>query len=111
MLAEIIDGKMGWVSQPITEKMASADICDRKHGGDAASVAAYQKVSHVIRERQLEVIALFKEYGELTTAEIAAITGEDRNVYDPRVCELKAMGILERTGQMRKGCNVLRLAS
>jgi hypothetical protein len=85
------------------------DLCAGKHGGDEASEAAFVRASTKMRERQQEVIEMLKAHGSLTTADIARIANTDRNVYDPRCTELRAMGVIERTGEMRGGCHVLRL--
>jgi hypothetical protein len=87
------------------------DMCAGKHGGDIASSLAFDRASHKTRERQQEVIDMLRAHGPLTTADIARIANTDRNVYDPRCTELRAMGVIERTGEMRNGCHVLRLVS
>lgn len=86
------------------------DLCAGKHGGDYASVLAHDRV----KPKKAKMYAILREvleaHGPLTTHEIACILGEEnRNRFAPRLTEMRAYGWVERTGQLRDGCHVLRL--
>jgi hypothetical protein len=86
------------------------DLCVGKHGGDVASVLAHEK----IKPKKAKMYAILREvldvHGPLTTHEIACILGEEnRNRFAPRLTEMRVYGWVERTGEMRGGCHVLKL--
>jgi hypothetical protein len=89
---------------------ADDDLCAGKHGGDFASVLAHDRAKRGKARMYGILREVFDAHGELTTHEIAAVLGEEnRNRFAPRLTEMRAYGMVERTGEMRGGCHVLRL--
>jgi hypothetical protein len=88
------------------------DICVNKHQGNAESEAANRKIDPAkVRDRQ-RIFGLALERGELgiTLKEAESRLGMLRNSVSGRLSELKALGMLVPTGEVRDGCAVLKPA-
>jgi hypothetical protein len=94
-------------------KRIPEDICETKHGGNTASVAAHEKTRHTKLMMYEELTELFRAHGDLTSKQVVELyygnRNHNRNATSPRLSEMKAMGWLEETGQILDGCHVLRL--
>jgi hypothetical protein len=96
--------------RPLTERMQSADICENNHGGNLASVLAFERAQAGMLEMRARLLDLFNAHDNLTSKEIGEMLGiQDKNLFAPRLSDLKSEGILYETGQRRDHCNVLRL--
>lgn len=86
------------------------DICANNHGGDLASNLAFEKARHTRQFMYDTLTDLFMAHGNLTSNEIADLLGlPNRNQFAPRISEMRRAGAVTTTGELRDGCNVLRL--
>ncbi|HET9283187.1 MAG TPA: hypothetical protein VFR24_14600 [Candidatus Angelobacter sp.] len=86
------------------------DLCSKKHGGDFASTLAHDRALHGKKEMYRTLIEVLEAHGPLTSHEISEVLGlANRNKFAPRLSEMKALGMIERTGELRGGAYVLRL--
>jgi DNA-binding MarR family transcriptional regulator len=85
------------------------DICERQHGGNAESAAAFRKTAPTLRERQVTVLEMIRAAGGtgLSAKEIAARLGVGLHTLSPRCSELKALGLIVPQGSRRDGSAVL----
>jgi len=88
------------------QQISLLDICERKHGGNAESIAANpsQAAKTIGRQEVMNTLG----YSWLTSKEIASLMGKDLNCISGRISELKALGMVEKTGVRRGGCAELR---
>ncbi|HTR27235.1 MAG TPA: hypothetical protein VMI10_24910 [Terriglobales bacterium] len=86
------------------------DPCARKHGGNEESRAAnWHNLKHRPEQRH-EVYALISNAGPqgLSMKEVATIMGVQLNTISGRGTELKKLGLVEPTAEVRAGSMVLR---
>jgi predicted HTH transcriptional regulator len=88
------------------------DITKNKHGGNAQSNAAFEKIEESLNLRQLQVLATIKlapgwkpETNGATCKEIAERHNRGMNAISGRITELKRMGKIKQIGR-RDGCAV-----
>jgi hypothetical protein len=88
------------------------DICENNHGGNLASVIAFERAQAGMVEMRARLLDLFDAHGDLTSKDIAELLGlKNPNHFAPRISDLKNEGILRETGAMRDHCHVLRLVN
>lgn len=89
---------------------SSVDVCERKHGGNAESQAAFERLSeHLTESRQDVLFAVSKKLdGGATSKEVADALGKPLNAISGRLTELAREGWIERTGERRDGAAVWR---
>ena len=85
------------------------DVTRNKHKGNAESSAAFQKLkpSRLGLQHQVMTYAVGALFGA-TLKEIVERSGLPIQTVSGRLAELKAAGMLEKTGERRAGCAVLR---
>ena len=94
----------------ITDRMQSADVCENNHGGNLASVLAFERAQEGMALMRARLLDLFDAHDNLTSKEIGELLGiDDKNLFAPRLSDMKSEGILYETGQRRDHCNVLRI--
>jgi erythromycin esterase-like protein len=83
------------------------DITKNKHGGNAQSNAAFEKIEHRITERHKDILwAMGIMFGKGWTVKDAAQWYHTTpNVVSGRITELKRMGKIKQIGR-RDGCAV-----
>jgi hypothetical protein len=84
------------------------DITKNKHGGNAQSNAAFEKVRAKLGDRQKMVLFQIERWsvaGGVTCREIAEMESCGMNAISGRITELKAMGKIKQIGR-RDGCAV-----
>ena len=85
-----------------------ADITARKHGGNAASIAA-NPTTEAKRAMHRQILAFFEmRNGRSWMKDVARELGKTPNEISGRLSELKASGHLIDTGEREEGCAVLR---
>ncbi len=82
------------------------DVCIRKHGGNAESIAGNAKVDKLAGRNS--VIAILKG-GNYTAKEIAFRLGKPLHTLSGRVSELKMLGVVRATGNRRDGAMEIAL--
>src|ERR1700722_9864132 len=83
------------------------DICAAKHGGNEQSRAANRKNLYVRSDQRLTVYHLIRDSVDgLTMKEVADIMGVALHQVSGRSSELKAGGLIYRTGEIRNGSAV-----
>ena len=83
------------------------DICANRHRGNAASRAANRRVAKS-EDREL-VLGIIKSKGITYSKEIAAIMEKPLHTISGRLSELKALGLIEDTGERVEGCGCVRI--
>ena len=85
-----------------------SDPCERKHGGNANSVAAFDRVYQTLSNRQAAVYAHIAAAGShgATMKEVAADLGVQLNTISGRRVQLVAKGLIRGTGVSRAGSEV-----
>lgn len=93
--------------------MRSDDICENRHGGNAESAAAFERIRDGLPLVRQAVFDFIRERGEhgATVHEVAAHLGKTPNAVSGRLTELKADGWIERTDERRGHAAVLVVAS
>lgn len=91
----------------ITPQKGLFDICERKHGGVATSVAANRKVNKELD--RAKCLNFIRAKGTATSKEIARYMNKPLNSVSGRCSELLAIGAIERTSERRDGCAALRV--
>lgn len=84
------------------------DITKNKHGGNAQSNAAFEKIEETLTTRQKTVYSIIYhryQHAGATCKEIAKIFGVGMNAISGRITELKRMGKIKQSGR-RDGCAV-----
>jgi len=84
------------------------DITKNKHGGNAQSNAAFEKIEETLTERQEDILFLIADWGGedgATCRNIADLMGCGMNAISGRITELKRMGKIKQIGR-RDGCAV-----
>jgi hypothetical protein len=85
------------------------DPCERKHGGNAESRAAWQRASRGVAGARADVLRVIREAdGGATSKEVAAALGRGLNAISGRLTELAAAGAIRRTGERRDNAAVWR---
>ncbi len=81
------------------------DICERKHGGNAESVAAFAQIADTLPEQRRRVYELILSKGEYgaTAQECADAFGVGINCVSGRLSELKRDGLIARVGTRNGG--------
>jgi hypothetical protein len=95
------------VNQP---SLFDGDITRNKHRGNPESDDAFKKIEPArlgMQRRVMAVCAANALFGT-TLKEIVAKSGLPIQTVSGRLAELKAAGMLEKTGERREGCAVLR---
>jgi predicted transcriptional regulator len=94
-------GKSGLVSS-LGGRM-NLDVCERKHGGDSESVAAFESIREALPGRRLHVLRWIASCGDHggTSKEYAALTGKNLNAISGRFSELKHEGLICKNGKRR----------
>lgn len=88
------------------------DVTRSHHHGNTESEDAFaDKIEPHQGALQARVLAQFHKSGEATVKEITELTGLERLTVGARLTELKAAGMIEKTGERREGCAVLRLTA
>jgi predicted transcriptional regulator len=85
------------------------DICRSRHRDNKESRDA-NPAGVVKKQVQKVVLSLLqiKSHG-MTSKEIADVLDRPLNAISGRISELKALGLVEPTGERKEGCAVLRL--
>lgn len=83
------------------------DISITKHKGNPQSLAANKKVSKA--ESREQVMYELLHCGPLTCKELAQKLGKAMHQISGRITELKKLGMVEPTGQVRNGGGVVRV--
>jgi len=81
------------------------DITKNKHGGNAQSNAAFEKIEETLTGSQNAVISVISLYKSVTSKEVAYRLNKPLNAISGRITELKAMGKIKQIGR-RDGCAV-----
>jgi len=89
------------------DKYTLDDVCVRKHRGNKESREANPSAKTKIRMRQY-VLHYLKPKPQ-TSKELAQMMMKPLNAISGRISELKAMGLIEPTGERRRKCAVLRV--
>jgi predicted transcriptional regulator len=84
------------------------DISENKHGGNKESRNAYKRHESRLEVQRNEVLALISKHGGLSMKEVAALMDVPFNTVSGRGSELKQLGKVEKTGEVRDGSAVLR---
>lgn len=85
------------------------DISSNKHGGNSESKQAHKRIGSRKEQQRLEVLEVISRYPDgLSMKEVAHMMGVGFNVVSGRGSELKALGRVEKTGEIRDGSAVLR---
>jgi hypothetical protein len=93
----------------VTEIEKLIDPCAVKHGGNEQSREANKKnLHHRTVQRQRVLDAITQSPSGLTMKELAAQWGVQFSSISGRGSELKKMGLLETTGEVRAGSAVLQ---
>jgi DNA-binding transcriptional regulator YhcF (GntR family) len=81
--------------------MTTTDVCENRHGGAAASVAAFDKVRTTLTQHQERVLRAIEaaEAKGLSCKELAARWSVGMNVISGRFTELKKAGRIEAIGR------------
>jgi hypothetical protein len=86
----------------------TGDICERRHGGDAASKLANKRADKVTG--RAKVLAFWKRRMQASSAEYEAYSGQAKNIWSGRITWLLKHGYLENTGRLdAAGCRLLRI--
>jgi hypothetical protein len=95
---------------PNSDVLARYDICENKHHNNPESVAANVKNLHSRGRQRSEVYDFIHSAGPqgLSMKEVARLMGVEFNRIAGRGSELKASGLVEKTGEVREGSAVLR---
>jgi|SRR5579871_799469 predicted transcriptional regulator len=85
------------------------DITARKHGGNAQSDAAFERLKPVLSRRRREVLDAITRRGleGAVAKEIATELGLELHKVSGRCSELKALGLIADSGRRRDGAAVL----
>ena len=70
-------------------------------GPDGTSQGAAAKIAPRVVGMRRKVLEAIAEHGSVTVLELVERTGIDRYSVTPRVSELRAMGLVESTGERR----------
>jgi hypothetical protein len=83
----------------------SSDVCNRKHGGDPESVAAFNSLGeyrHLLRDQVLGVIANAGDIGA-TCEDVCEALKKEKFAVSGRISELRHnLGLIYATGELRK---------
>jgi len=91
-----------------TQQISLLDICERKHGGNAESIAANpsQFAKRQAHERILAILQMCNRTGQ----EVANVLGVPYHKISGRISELRhKLRLIEPTGERRDGGAVLRI--
>lgn len=91
----------------IFDKAMADDISAGKHKGNEQSVRAH-RYNHNLEADRNEVLRLIAECPR-TMKEIAAVMGKEFNAVSGRGSELKRLGLVRKTGEVRDGSAVLEV--
>lgn len=81
------------------------DICERRHRNNAESIAA--NPSQFAKRQAHERILAYAKGRRIWLKLLCRAFGKQPNEISPRLSELKAMGLLELTGEREEKCAVL----
>jgi predicted transcriptional regulator len=84
------------------------DICAGKHDGNEQSREANTKSMSNRDAQRAAVLRLIIENNGLSMKEVAQLMGVEFNTVSGRGSELKKMGLVEPTGEVRSGSAVLK---
>lgn len=83
------------------------DICQSRHGGAEASIAAHDRIKAGKQEMYDRILRIVRTKGNATSKEIAAELGKQLNTVSGRFAEMKQRGMLKSSGETREGAAVL----
>lgn len=86
------------------------DICKRKSRGSDTSKEAHDRIRPHKEKVISKILDWAREVESLTSHDVAEHFGKSKNEISGRLSELVRDGILEKTGERRNGCHVLRIA-
>ena len=81
------------------------DPTKNKHGGNAQSNAAFEKIEETLTHRQNAVLGIIRDCVNATSKDVAYWLCSPLNAISGRITELKAMGKIKQIGR-RDGCAV-----
>jgi hypothetical protein len=88
------------------------DITAGKHGGNAQSVAAYQKAMRGAAQARQDIVNLLKQHPQgLTCKEMSVMLNKEMHKLSGRITELKELGQVTSTDAVRDGGAVVVLIS
>lgn len=90
-----------------TQPMLPFDVCAGKHRANSESRAANLKISKA--ESREQVMRVLLGSGPMTCKEIASRLGKEMHTISGRITELKALGMVEPTTELRDGGRVIRV--
>lgn len=71
-------------------------------GSDSTSFEAANAIAPRVEGMRREVLKAFAEHGDLTVLEVVGYLRKERWSIQPRVSELRRMGLVESTGERRR---------
>ncbi len=86
------------------------DVCAARHKGNPESLAANERAECTKARQRRNVYEAVCAAGDLTCRDLANAWGVGMNVISGRFTELKAAGMIVKTG-VRDGCAVYRVAT
>ncbi len=118
MMTELQQSKLAvGLTQELTrlksEIEMATDITASRHGGNEESRSAHLNIrlhKKELREQVLNLITAFTPAGGITMKEVASIMGVEINRVSGRGSELKRLGMVRKSGEIRDGSAVLVLA-
>jgi len=85
------------------------DVTRNRHRGNAESEAAYESVKHRMSADRHTILTYMRFSGPQTSKELSLNLQINYTTMSARLSELKAMGLIEKTGERREGCAVVRV--
>lgn len=85
-----------------------ADICARKHGGNAESEAAFEMAKPFMSECRMQILSELQQQ-EGSGKEIARRLDKSFNAISGRLTDLKKWHLIKPTGERREGSMVCRI--
>ncbi len=87
-----------------------SDVCARRHRGSAESVNANAAIGPHKGELRERILARLRFPGPATVKEISSDLNIHYTTVSARLSELKADRLIEKTGERREGCAVVRVS-
>lgn len=85
------------------------DICANRHGGNAQSIAANERVTPKKLSMREEILLVASWKSSFTLANVAVLLDKPKHAISGRISELLKSGHIERTGDVYDGHAVYRL--
>lgn len=94
-------------------RAAGRDITANRHGGNAESRKAFERIAETLSDARAEVLCVIGRAGSqgMTCKEAAAELGVGMNAISGRFTELKKWGYIAPTGEVRDGSKAYRVKS